>query len=188
MSEPAAEDRSFEEEPTDRDLVLRSRSGDQAAFGTLVRRHQRRIFGLGVRLLGGVADADDLVQETFLRAWRALDRFDEDRPLAPWLVRIATNRALNVLDSRSRRTADELTETIRWEGPSPEEDAERSRLREEIMRALDQLPSDQRTILVLRAFEGLSYREISESLDVPIGTVMSRLARAREAVRKRVKR
>ena len=159
------------EGPSDRDLVLQARDGDQEAFGTLIRRHQQRIFGLGVRLLGSASDADDLVQETFLRAWRALDRFDAERPLVPWLVRIASNRALDALAARGRRAAEELTESVPWQGPSPDEDVERARLREEVMRALSGLPDDQRTILVLRAYEGLSYREISDTLDVPIGTV-----------------
>lgn len=188
LSDESAGPREPPEAPSDRELVRRAREGDQAAFGALIRRHQRRIFGLGVRLLGTVPDAEDLVQETFLRAWRALDRFDEERPLAPWLVRIATNRALNVLDTRSRRRSEELTDAVRWDGPSPEEDFERARLREDVMSALQTLPDDQRTILVLRAHDGLSYREIAETLDVPIGTVMSRLARARETMRRRVRR
>jgi RNA polymerase sigma-70 factor (ECF subfamily) len=185
LSDATAE-RNPDEEPSDRELVGRARAGDQGAFGTLVRRHQQRIFGLGARLLGNGSDADDLVQETFLRAWRALDRFDENRPLAPWLVRIATNRALQVLETRSRRPAEELTETLRWEGPSPDEEVDQARRRVEVMKALNALPDDQRTILVLRAYEGLSYREIADTLEVPIGTVMSRLARAREAMRRRV--
>jgi RNA polymerase sigma-70 factor (ECF subfamily) len=118
----------------------------------------------------------------------SFDRFDEERPLAPWLTRIAANRALNVLDTRNRRRSEELTDAVPWTGPSPDEGVDRARLREEVMSALQTLPDEQRTILVLRAYEGLSYREISETLHVPIGTVMSRLARAREAMRKRVRR
>jgi RNA polymerase sigma-70 factor (ECF subfamily) len=174
--------------PEDRELVLRARQGDRAAFGLLVRRHQRRIHGLGVRLLRDRDDADDLVQETFVRAWRALERFDPERPLLPWLYRIATNRAMSLLEIRRRRPAEELTEAVADPGPSPQEDAERRRLHREVRREVDRLPEEQRVVLILRAAEDLSYREIAEVLGVPIGTVMSRLSRARETLRKKVRR
>lgn len=175
-------------EAEDRDLVLRARGGDREAFGILVRRYQRRVFALGLRWFHNADDADDVVQETFLRAWRALDRFEEDRPLAPWLLRIASNWARTQVETRKRRGGEELDESIRWEGPSPEEELDKSRQREAIVRAVEELPEDQRVVLHLRVSEGLSYREISDTLDVPIGTVMSRLSRARETLRTRVKR
>lgn len=174
--------------PDDRELVLRARRGDRTAFGLLVRRHQRRIHGLGMRLLRSGDDADDLVQETFVRAWRALDRFDPERPLIPWLLRIATNRAMSLLEIRRRRPMEELTETVPDPGPSPHDDAERRRLHAAVRHEVERLPEDQRVILILRAAEDLSYREIADVLDVPIGTVMSRLARARETMRKKVRR
>lgn len=176
------------EEPDDRELTLAARDGDRAAFGVLVRRYQRSIHGIGLRFLRSEADADDLVQETFLRAWNAIDRFDPDRPLLPWLRRIATNWALNRIDSSRRRGEEELTDVVPSSAPSAEDELERTRLNERVRSALQQLPEDQRMILVLRAVDGLSYREIADTLDVPIGTVMSRLARARESMRKRVPR
>jgi len=175
-------------EAEDRELVLRSRAGDRTAFGVLVRRHQRRIFGLALRLLRNPDDADDLVQETFLRAWRALDRFDPERPLAPWLLRIATNRALTALQAGKRRATEELDERIPAPDPSPEEHTERRRLHARIRRAAAELPEEQRAILALRVGESLSYCEIADVLDIPVGTVMSRLARARETLRKKVRR
>jgi RNA polymerase sigma-70 factor (ECF subfamily) len=180
--------RDGETEPDDRELVRRSQQGDSSAFGALIRRYQKRIFGLGFRTFRSAEDADDLVQETFLRAWRAIDRFDVERPVAPWLLRIAVNWSRSELASRKRRPAEELTEAIPQDGPSPEEDAERARLGRRIERAVEELPEDQRMILILRASEGLSYREISDLCDVPIGTVMSRLARARETLRRRIER
>jgi RNA polymerase sigma-70 factor (ECF subfamily) len=180
--------RRDDSEPDDRALVIRCRSGDRSAFGVLVRRYQRRVFGLGLRMLGSADDADDLVQETFLRAWRALDRFEEDRPLAPWLLRIATNQALNVLAARGRRPVEELNESMPADGPGPDRLAEQRGLHERIRRAMAELPDEQRAILALRAGEGLSYREIADTLDIPVGTVMSRLARARETMRKKVPR
>ncbi len=186
MADEAAAARG--EDPDDRDLVLRAKEGDRAAFGILVRRYQRRVFAMGLRWFRNADDADDVVQETFLRAWRALDRFEEDRPLAPWLLRIASNWAKTQVETRKRRGGEELDERIRWEGPSPEDDVDAARRREAVNRAVDALPEDQRLVLHLRVSEGLSYREISETLDVPIGTVMSRLSRARETLRARVKR
>jgi len=169
-------------------LIRQAQAGDQAAFGVLVRRYQRRVFGLGNRFFDNSDDAEDLVQETFLRAWRALDRFDLARPFAPWLMRIASNRALTEIATRKRRGNEELDESLAWSGPAADEDLERRELQQAVGRAVGELPDDQRMILLLRATEGLSYREISEALDIPIGTVMSRLARARETMRKKVKR
>ncbi len=176
------------EEPDDRELVLLARNGDREAFGRLVRRHQSRVFALGIRYFRNAADADDLVQETFLRAWRALGRFDVDRPLVPWLMRIGANWALTQLETRKRHGDEELDESIQWKGPSPEADVDRTRLYEAVNRAVDALPEEQRVVLHLRITEGLSYREIAEALAWPIGTVMSRLSRARETLRAKVKR
>jgi RNA polymerase sigma-70 factor (ECF subfamily) len=187
VTEPASR-RSEDPEPEDRELVLAARSGSRRAFGTLVRRHQRRVFALGVRLLGTTHDADDLVQETFLRAWRALDRLDPERPVIPWLLRIATNRAMTMLAARGRRATEPLDEALPAGGPRPDEDAQRAELRANVRRALAELPEEQRIVLSLRAGEGLSYLEIAALLDVPVGTVMSRLARAREAMRRMVHR
>lgn len=174
--------------PDDAELVGRARHGDRQAFGILVRRYQRRVFALGLRHFREKADAEDLVQETFLRAWRALDRFDETRPFAPWLFRIARNWSLTQLETRKRRGDAELGDEIAWSGPSPDEDAERRRLRADVNRAVGELPEEQRVILHLRVAEGMSYREIADTLEVPIGTVMSRLARARETLRGKVER
>ncbi|MGQ0723113.1 MAG: RNA polymerase sigma factor [Candidatus Eiseniibacteriota bacterium] len=187
MTEPASR-RQESPEPDDRELVLAAQSGSRRAFGMLVRRHQRRVFGLGVRLLGTSHDADDLVQETFLRAWRALDRLDAERPVIPWLLRIATNRAMTMLSARGRRAAEVLDEDLPAAGTRPDESAERAQLLARVSRALAALSDEQRIVLSLRASEGLSYLEIAAMLDVPVGTVMSRLARARETMRRMVPR
>jgi len=175
-------------EPDDRGLVLAAQSGDRAAFGTLVRRYQRGVHGIGMRFFRNEADADDLVQETFVRAWRAIDRFDADRPLLPWLRRIATNWALNRLDASRRHGEEELTDALPSTAVAADDELASKRLREDVERALQELPADQRMILILRAVDGLSYQEIADTIDVPIGTVMSRLARAREAMRRKVTR
>ncbi len=164
------------------ELVGRAKRGDQDAFGQLVRLHQRRVFALGMRWFRNADDADDLVQETFVRAWKSLASFDEARPFAPWLITIAVNRAKTM--AARARPAEELDENVVWEGPSPEEDTERARFAGAVARAAAALPEDQRIVLHLRAVESKSYREIADALGIPIGTVMSRLARARESVRR----
>jgi RNA polymerase sigma-70 factor (ECF subfamily) len=174
--------------PSDGDLVRRAQAGEREAFGVLVRRYQRRVFSLGIRMLRNRSDAEDLVQETFLRAFRALDRFEPDRPLAPWLYRIATNRALSSLERRGRRNHEELSPSLAAAGPNPEEETDKRRLERAVRAAVAELPPEQRAILALRVGEELSYREIAEVVDVPIGTVMSRLARARETLRRKVRR
>jgi RNA polymerase sigma-70 factor (ECF subfamily) len=169
-------------EPPDVELVRLARRGDRHAFGRLVRRHQRRVFALGIRWLRSADDADDLVQETFVRAWQALSRFDESRPFAPWLITIAVNRAKTRV--ARARSAEELDDRIPWEGPSPEADAEASLLARDVRAAVDALPEEQRIVIHLRAVEDLSYREIADALEIPVGTVMSRLSRARETLRR----
>ncbi|MCA9750577.1 MAG: sigma-70 family RNA polymerase sigma factor [Gemmatimonadetes bacterium] len=174
-------------EPTDRDLITRARGGDRAAFGRLLRRHQRRVFALGVRWFRNPDDADDLVQETFVRVWRSLDRFDPERPFVPWLMTIATNRAKTMVErTKSAAEREELDERIPWDGPSPHEDAARAALVRDVNRAMENLPEELRVTLHLRSVEGLAYREIAETLEVPIGTVMSRLARARRRLKERL--
>jgi RNA polymerase sigma-70 factor (ECF subfamily) len=174
--------------PDEIDLIRRAQNGDREALGALVRQYQRRVFALGIRYFGTADDAEDLVQDTFVRAWRGLARFDTTRPFAPWLLRIAANRALTEIATRKRRNSVELDETLQWKGLGADEDLERQEMQHSITRAVGALPDDQRMILLLRASEGLSYRDIAEALDIPIGTVMSRLARARETLRKQVKR
>ena len=170
------------------DVIRCAQNGDRQALGMLIRRYQKRVFGLGMRFFGNADDAEDLVQDTFVRAWRSLDRFDVSRPFAPWLMRIAANRALTEIATRKRRGGVELDENLVWDGPGADEDAARREMQQAIERALRELPDDQRMILLLRASDGLSYRDISEALEIPIGTVMSRLSRAREAMRKKMDR
>jgi RNA polymerase sigma-70 factor (ECF subfamily) len=162
-----------------------ARRGDRTAFGRLLRRHQRRVFALGMRWFRSADDADDLVQETFIRVWRSLERFDPARPFVPWLMTIAVNRA-KTFAARARPEVEAVDERIPWDGPSPEENAERARLAQDVAAAMDRLPEEQRVVLHLRAVDGLAYREIAEALDIPIGTVMSRLSRAREHLRARL--
>jgi RNA polymerase sigma-70 factor, ECF subfamily len=167
-------------------LLARARRGDAAAFEEIVKRHQRRVYGVALRIVRSHAVADDVAQEAFLRAWRSLDRFELGRPFAPWVCRIAANQAVNHVRSPLARE-DPLPEDGDGGGVAPRsDDADPlgtlldAEAQEVLSRALDELPAEQRAAFVLRAVEELSYREIAETLDISPGTVMSRLFRARE--------
>jgi len=169
-------------EPDESFLLARARQGDLPAFEEIVRRHQRRVYGVALRIVRSHAVADDVTQEAFLRAWRSLERFDVARPFAPWICRIAANLAVNHVRSPVARE-DPLPDG-HGEARAPAGDPLHSLLDTEargvLERALEDLPPEQRAVFVLRAIEELSYREIAEALELSPGTVMSRLFRARE--------
>jgi RNA polymerase sigma-70 factor (ECF subfamily) len=172
-------------EPTEADLLRKARGGNLFAFEEVVKRYQRRVYSVARRIVRQHETADDVTQEAFLKAYAALDRFDLARPFGPWVCRIAANLALNHVRSPVAREQ-ELPEG-HAETPSAGADplgqvldAEARRVFKE---ALDTLPGEQRAVLVLRAVEELSYREIADALELSIGTVMSRLSRAREKLR-----
>jgi RNA polymerase sigma-70 factor (ECF subfamily) len=168
--------------PDESFLIARARRGDEAAFEQIVRLHQRRVYGVALRIVRAHDVADDVAQEAFLRAWRSLERFELGRPFGPWVCRIAANLAVNhVRSPRAREQGLPETHSLtpaREPGPLGQLlDAEGASVLE---RALDELPPEQRAVLVLRAVEELSYAEIAESLGISPGTVMSRLFRARD--------
>jgi RNA polymerase sigma-70 factor (ECF subfamily) len=173
--------------------VLAASRGDKAAFARLVDLHKRPVYGLCVRLLGKTEDARDAAQETFLRAWAGLGGFDPTHPFAPWLLRIARNHCVDLL---RRRIPDamrvELDAEVEDETPRELEDPTAPRgddvvARREVAgtleRAVAALPPNQRAALQLFHVEQLSYLEIAAALDVPIGTVMTWLHRARAKLR-----
>lgn len=174
----------------DADLVSRSKAGDTEAFGELVRRYQKPVFRIVLRMVKSPDDADDLTQDTFVRAHRGLKTFKEEFDFHPWLYRIAVNQAINFINKRKRQAAVDLEEVPERDikaGPEPEspvQAASRSEMLGKLEAALEQLPDEQRTVFLLRVQEGLSYEEIAETMETPKGTVMSRLARARMALRK----
>jgi RNA polymerase sigma-70 factor (ECF subfamily) len=170
-------------------LVRKAQQGDMDAFESLVRKYQQRVYAICRRLTGAHQSADDLAQETFIKAYYALGRFDVQWPLYPWLRRIALNTGLNYLKARKReRPLLEGTLGARrtpFSAPAdgPEERLERAEFEARFERALASLPADQRSVFVLRFHESMSYEEISRTLDLPIGTVMSRLNRARQKLK-----
>ena len=167
------------------DLLGKARAGNRFAFDEIIKRYQRRVYGVAFRIVRRHDVADDVAQEAFIRAYQALGGFDLARPFGPWICRIAANLAVNHVRSPEARE-DPLPEG-HAEAPAPgagpldgvlEDEARRL-----LDRALETLPLEQRAVFTLRVHEDLSYREIAEALGVSMGTVMSRLSRAREKLR-----
>ncbi len=180
----------------DRDLVVRARGGDAEAFEAIVRSYQKRVYGVALRMTRRHEVADDIVQETFVRAYSHLDRFEVGRPLAPWLTRIAANLCINYLTAAARREQQFAEgDGPAAEPPAPRADGEPEPLAEllslEFRRALDasvqKLPPDQRIVFDLKVHEEMRYEEIADTLDISTGTVMSRLFRARQKLKAMMK-
>ena len=174
------------------DRLLESQQGNAAAFGQIVRCYQRAVHRVAYALTRNAGDADDVTQDTFLRAWKAIGRFRVGEPLYPWLARIAMNASFSLMRSRKRRpevALEPLVETgAQWaSGSDPVEDAAASERDERLASAYSALSEEHRGVLALRVVEDLSYDEIARALDVPVGTVMSRLSRARAELRSRLK-
>ncbi len=169
--------------PTDGDLVRLVQAGDLAAFDDLVRRHLPRANLLARRLMQNREDAEDLVQEAFMRALDRIALFDPAYAFAPWFGRLLTNLGLNALDRRNRRTTVSADEELPSRGASPAEMAERSELRERIAAAIATLPPRQRLIVSWHEVDGLSTQEIAEQLEVAPETVRWHLHQARRTLR-----
>ena len=181
---------------TDRELVRRVQSGDPHAFDLLFLRHRHKIHGLVRRFVRREGEIDDVVQDTFIKAYRALPRFRLDSAFYTWLYRIAINTAKNYVTAEKRRLnilqsdADGMELAEETGSPSELAEPEREHLASEIEaavhRALDALPDDLRDAVTFREIDGLSYEQIAVIMDCPVGTVRSRIFRAREAIDKRI--
>ncbi|HEX2101272.1 MAG TPA: RNA polymerase sigma factor RpoE, partial [Candidatus Synoicihabitans sp.] len=182
---------------TDQELVRRVQAGDQSAFNLLVLKYQHRVLKLVGRFVNDPTEAEDVAQEAFLKAYRALASFRGDSAFYTWLYRIAINTAKNALVSQRRRPVDfdlDLQDPDQYErqarlkeADTPEGVLLTDEIRTVVEEAMEQLPEDLRTAIVLRELEGLSYEEIAEAMDCPVGTVRSRIFRAREAIDKKLK-
>jgi RNA polymerase sigma-70 factor (ECF subfamily) len=176
------------------DVVLRWTEGNKEAFEVLVRRYMHDAYMIALAYTGDPDDARDLSQEAFIKAYRARRRFDPQRPFFPWFYRILKNHCLNFVQ-RVRRKTESLyyenepgSERFASERPTPLEHLEREE-RVRIMRAaIDQLSDEHREVILLKNFQGFSYKEMAETLGIPIGTVMSRLYYARKALKDLVDR
>ncbi len=177
---------------SDRELVKRVQDGDKRAFDVLVRKYQFKIVKLISRYVQDPSEALDVAQEAFLKAYRALPGFRGDSAFYTWLYRIAINTAKNHLVALGRRPpvsdidsqdAEQFAgESYLKEYATPEGLLLRDEIEETVFRAIDDLPEDLRTAITLRELEGLSYEEIAQAMGCPIGTVRSRIFRAREAI------
>lgn len=172
------------------DLLAAARQGDRVAFGRLVRLYQRRAYAAAYDLVRNRDDALDLAQESFARAFRAMDRFIPGMPFYPWLYRIIRNTCLNHLKRKRRHgetSLDSLMECgfdVHDDGPEPIRSAELSDLRQSVQDAMRQISPEHQEILRLRHFLEMSYADIADSLEIPPGTVMSRLHAARQSLRR----
>lgn len=180
-------------QPTDRELVDKARSGDTEAFGLLVRRHQKRIYRLAFHLVRSGAEAEDVTQETFVRAYQALDRFDGRSEVFTWLYRIAVNLSLNMIRSRKNtrdstssddpRVEGLLRETRLSYGSDPATASQQRQLASALCDGIDSLSDTLRTTLILVCIDGVAHEDASKILGCPEGTVAWRVHEARRKLR-----
>lgn len=184
------------QEPVDQELVRRVQNGDKKAFDILVLRYQHRLVQLISRYIKDSGEVMDIAQESFIKAYRALPKFRGDSEFYTWLYRIAINTAKNYLVSRSRRALEngiDIQDAEHFEHAgrlkdhaSPEHILLRDEIAETVAGAIDDLPDELRIAISLREFEGMSYEAIARTMGCPVGTVRSRIFRAREAIDKKI--
>jgi len=182
------------EKSVDQTLVERVQRGDKSAFDILVRKYQHKVIKLISRFVKDQHEVYDVSQEAFIKAYRALPKFRGDSAFYTWMYRIAINTAKNYLVAQGRRLPNvdiEVQDAEQFEGESalkeyatPEHLARRDEIQEMVFKTIEGLPDDLRTAITLREIEGLSYEEIAEAMECPVGTVRSRIFRAREAIDK----
>src|SRR5690554_714154 len=181
----------------DQELVKRVQAGDKRAFDVLVSKYQHKLVKLITRYVHDPVEALDVAQEAFIKAYRALPNFRGDSSFYTWLYRIGINTAKNHLVAQGRRPPDTDIdaqdaeqydfESRLKEQETPERIAERDEVERTIFAAIDDLPEDLKTAITLREIDGLSYEEIAQAMDCPVGTVRSRIFRARDAIDKRLR-
>ncbi|MCP5099743.1 MAG: sigma-70 family RNA polymerase sigma factor [Chloroflexi bacterium] len=187
-------------EATDQDLLTQAQQGNHVAFGQLVSRYQTAVFNSAYRILGRRQDAEDAAQEAFLRAYRAIDRFDVKRPFAPWIKRITLNLCLNHLALAQTKTQVVATDLARPEDneapdmdqwthqtPTPEQTMEKQERHKQLRAGILALPPNYRAVLELRHFQELSYEEMAKVLERPLSSIKSDLFRARKLLAQTLK-
>jgi len=185
------------EREVDQELVVRVQKGDKRAFDLLVLKYQHKVVNLISRYIRDHSEVYDVAQEAFIKAYRALPQFRGESAFYTWMYRIAINTAKNYLVSQGRKLPNidiDAQDAEQFEGESglkdndtPERIALKDEIEATVLKAIEDLPEDLRTAVTLRELEGLSYEEIAETMQCPIGTVRSRIFRAREAIDKRLK-
>ncbi len=165
------------------ELIRRAQAGNGEAFDALVRRHLPRAYAVACRVTGNRQDAEDVVQDGFVAAWRGMDRFELGRPFGPWLYRIIANAGVSLLRKEGRRRAEVLDEAARSRGGTPLGDTLRSEVRDRFTQTLALLPERQRLAIQWHDVDGFSAEEIGQTLGVPSGTVRWYIHQARQALR-----
>ena len=185
-------------EESDLSLVQRAQRGESGAFDALVRRYQHKVVKLVMRYVRNPTEAEDIAQDAFIKAYRALSRFRGDSAFYTWLYRIAINTARNWLAANKRAPStpsgfeNEEGETfnesdVLTDGSNPESEMASRQIAETVNKAINDLPEELRNAIVMREIDGMSYEDIAESMNCPIGTVRSRIFRAREAIATRLR-
>lgn len=166
-------------------LISRARGGDREAFGELVEQYRDNVYRLAYRMCGNAYDADEAAQEAFVAAWRALPNFRGDAKFSTWLYRLTTNAAIDVIrrEKRHQTVGDGEMMELADDADSPQETVERTEQQEAVQKALSTLSEEYREVLLLRYMEELDYAEIAEVLQLPSGTVKSRINRAKAALK-----
>ena len=166
-------------------LISRARGGDREAFGELVEQYRDNVYRLAYRMCGNAYDADEAAQEAFVAAWRALPNFRGDAKFSTWLYRLTTNAAIDVMrrEKRHQTVGDGEMIDLADDADSPQETVERTEQQEAVQKALATLSEEYREVLLLRYMEELDYAEIAEVLQLPSGTVKSRINRAKAALK-----
>lgn len=186
----------MDKQDTDK-FVARARNGDMQAFEALILNHEKIVYNLAYRILQNEEDAKDISQEVFLRVYRYLDRFDGKSAFSTWLYRIAYNTCIDETRRRKNKAAYSIDAQLETEDssmkqqytdptPTPEAQVLSKERQKRLLSAIESLPPDYKTALILRDLEGLSYSEISETMGLALGTVKSRIARARSQLKERI--
>lgn len=184
---------------SDERLILQVQAGDVAAFGELVQRYQTAVYNTAFRMFGQAGDAEDATQDAFLRAFRAIERFDPKRPFAPWIKRITVNVCLNIIERKQNKTQTVATDMARageetavmdsWQHqtPTPEQQLDQKERDAQLRIAIQALPPNYRAVIEYRHFQELSYDEIAEATGRPVSSVKSDLFRARKQLAERLR-
>ena len=177
----------------ERDMIERASRGDAAAFNHLMAQHERRMYAVALRMCGNREDAQDCLQEAMLRVYRAIGGFKGQSSFSTWVYRITMNTCLDELRCKKNRQNTSLDNLLDlgWspadESNAPEKQAMRSELRRNLNRAIQELPEEMRSAVVLRDIQGFSYDEIARMLEINVGTIKSRISRGREKLREKLK-
>lgn len=176
----------------DEDLARLAQQGNQDAFAELVQRYEKQIFSLAYRLIGDYDEAADLAQEAFLRIYQMLDRYDPEKKFFSWMYRVAQNSCLNALARRPanvipvERAEEYFSDTTAADTAEPEQDYLNREIRQNIDRAIAELPDNYRDIIYLRYIEDLSYQQIAQTLSLPLSTVETRLFRGKKLLQQKL--